>query len=791
MKLRLLPNYFTFIWRFIWKDRLATSLNLIGLSTALTSALCIYFWVRSELQRDRIFELDDQIYQVINHVKQHDGSIRTLEWTPALLADALMQELPEVDRAVTVLKSGSVSKGVLVTASNALRAAEWYVSDGFFTVFPYPFVEGNPDDALKGINRIVISDKLAFRLFGQQNNLVGRQVSWYKNGSETSCVISGIYRHPGGKISEEFDVLIPFSAYTREYPELNDWKNNEPSTYALLRQNTKEGDFRNKIAGFLASKNGDASQSLDIRRYADKYLYGTYENGKSVGGRIAYVRLFSLIGMLILIIACVNFMNLATARSSATIKQVGVRKLMGASRWNLIGMVLSEAGMVTCLATCCSAVILAFALPMLSDLTGGKLIFYPDLPSVFFLFGMNLLVALIAGSYPALYFSRLLPKIAMKGILPTSFSRIMFRKVLVSFQLCMSMLMVVAVVVVYKQMRFIQSDNLGIDREQVLLIRAEGALKDQTAAFMNEIKGIPNVERASGFNGSLTVNVTSTGGVEWPAKTDDSEVTFKYLFVDKNFTQTLGIKLLKQLPFPVNFQPEQAILVNNAAAKAMALTDPVGAHIRVWGEDKVIVGVTEDFHYESFYENVKPCLLIITSEVDNIAVKLSSADMGSVVNDIQEVYHSYNAELPFEFQFLDAQYDALYTSEKQVMVLGRYFAILAVVISMLGLFGLMAFSLQLKRKEIGIRKVIGASALHIVRLMINEFALIGAVSIAVALPVSWLVANSWLNNFAYRISADVADYALLCLSVSIITIGVIALQVLLSTRSNIMEDLKE
>lgn len=786
-----LNNLFRLVWRSIWRDRLASCLNLIGLSCALTSSLCIYFWIRSELQRDRIFGDDERIYQVINHVKQTDGNIRTLEWTPALLAGAMERELPEVSRATTVLKSGLVTKGALLTGSNSLRATEWYASEGFFDVFPYTLIEGAAKDALKGINRIVISDRLAQRAFGRQTGLVGKQVNWHKGEEVLACAISGIFRHPGNEASEDMDVLIPFLNYARIHPELNDWKNNEPSTYVLLNGEVKEDDLRKKLTGFLAAKNGDANQSLDIRKYADKYLYATYENGVAVGGRILYVRLFALVGMLIIVVACVNFMNLAIAKSSAKIKQIGIRKLMGAGRWSLVRLILFEAGVVTMLASLCTMVMLAIIFPVLQELTAGKLIFYRDSTTAIAFILLHFALALLAGCYPALYFSGVAPKMALRGFLPTSIFRTVFSKVLVIFQLGISMLLVVVVAAVYKQMAFVHSNNLGMEKEQILLIAAEGPMKSRLELFMDEIKGLTGVQNVSGFNGSLTVNVTGTEGVEWTGKAADKKIAFKYLFVGNDFIQTLGIRLESGMVFDMDSSTKSFVLINTAAAKAMELSDPVGSTVKLWGEEKTIAGVTGDFHYESLYKNVEPCLLVISPKVDNIAVKASSSDMAFTIKAIEGIYSTYNPDLPFDFEFLDAQYDALYDSENRVMILGKYFAALAIVISLLGVFGLMAFSLERKRKEIGVRKIVGASMTAIVVLMVREFAMMGAIAIAIAFPISWTAANSWLDNFAYHIPMGAAEYLYLCLSVGMLVIGMTAVQAYISGNTNILENLRD
>lgn len=483
-------------------------------------------------------------------------------------------------------------------------------------------------------------------------------------------------------------------------------------------------------------------------------------------------------------------MNLSLARSSTRIKQLGVRRLMGASRSTVALMILAEAGAITLLATCCSLFLMIPLMPILQELTEGRFRIYTDLPSVLFLFGLAMSFTVVAGIYPAARLSTILPTTALRGTLPKSLSRMVFGRILVIFQLCLSMLLIIAVVVVYKQMDFVQSKNLGIDKEQVLLIQTEGGIKDNATSFKNEIKTIPGVENVSGFNGSLTYHATSTKGVDWQGKASDQHVTFKYLFVDKEIAKTLGIKLLAQVADPSTL-PEQTIMINQAALKAMGLNDPIGMQIKLWGVDKTIVGITEDFHYESFYEKVMPCILIVTSEVNNIAIKISGTNITSTIKQVERVYKSFNPNLPFDFQFLDEQYNALYESERQVLVLGKYFAFQAILISTLGLFGLMAFSLRLKKKEIGIRKVIGASELNITTMMIKEFATLGTIAMMIALLISWAATNYWLDNFAYRIPTNIGLYFLLCLSVSTLVIGTTAVQAFISTRSKVMENLNE
>jgi putative ABC transport system permease protein len=769
-------------------------INLIGLSTGLACALLIYLWVNDELNVDKFHEKDIQLFQVMKNGKSADGRILTFEWTPGPLAKALVEEMPEVECVVTVMPNSiipneGVNMGILSADETHIKAIEQYAGPDFFNIFSYNLLQGDKNLVLSDKKSVVISDELAQKLFHSTQDIIGKTVEWNKGKFSGTYLISGIFEKPPANSTVQFDLLFTFELYRGINTFVNQWTHSGPSTYIVLRKGTNIDQFNEKIGTFLQKKTNEDYQSLFIRRYSDKYLYGKYENGIQSGGRIEYVRLFSIIALFVLTIACINFMNLSTAKASGRMKEIGIKKAVGSNKKELMIQFLCESLLMTFLSMIIAILFVELLLPQFNEITGKNLVLNLNGNIVLSILGITLFTGLIAGSYPAVYLSGFNPVIVLKGKLNTYMGERWIRKGLVIFQFAISVILIVSVLIVYKQVRFIQTKNLGFDKDHIICFKKEGKLDKNLETFLIEVKKIPGVVNASSYFPNLNVNVTGTTGINWNGKSPDDQVNFKYLFAGHDFVETLGIKVKEGRSFSREFSTEHSkIIFNETAIKSMGLTDPVGQTINLWGQNKQIVGVMNDFHFESLYENLKPCFLIFSSNEnniikDNIIVKIKAGTERETIARLQKFYKEYNYGLPFEFKFLDDDFQAFYESESRVAVLSRCFAGIAILISCLGLFGLAAFTAERRRKEIGIRKVLGSSALQIVYLLSGDFTKIVLASMFISLPVSYFITKHWLDSFAYRIDLQVWYFVgagLITLFIAWITVGTQAIKAALA-----------
>jgi ABC-type antimicrobial peptide transport system permease subunit len=476
-----------------------------------------------------------------------------------------------------------------------------------------------------------------------------------------------------------------------------------------------------------------------------------------VGGRIIYVKLFSIIAVFIILIACINFMNLTTAKASRRIKEIGIKKAVGAGRRTLVLQYLGESMLVAFLSLAIAVLAVDVLLPQFNSITGKHLSLDLSANLAFSLLAITVFTGLVSGSYPALYLSKFSPAIVLKGKFNTSTGEQWARKGLVVFQFTISIIFIVSVWVIYKQLEFVQTKHLGYEKDNIIYFKTEGKVVEQSEAFINEMKSIPGVLNASSMWGSI-MGLTSftTGDFDWEGRNDDEIIQFEHLGVDFDMIELLGIKMAAGRSFSRSSPSDTSrIILNEAAIKIMNVKDPVGKKFGLWGRQYEIVGIAKNFHFKSLHEDVKPFFLRVTpDDFNKVLVKIEAGKEEETIGRIKEFYKTFNPGFAFDYDFLDSEYQALYSAEKKVATLSRYFAGLTILISCLGLFGLASFTAERRLKEIGIRKVMGSSVSGIVYLLSSDFNKIVLTAIIIALPLSYFGTKSWLNNFAYRIDLE-------------------------------------
>ncbi|HEY9259308.1 ABC transporter permease [Chitinophaga sp.] len=769
-------------------------LNLLGLSTGLACSLLLWLWISDERQVDKYNEKDAQLYQVMANIKSN-GGINTMSNTPGMLAKALKEEIPEVEHAVSVLPASWFPfKGIITIGDTRMKAGGQYVGKDYFDVFTTQLIAGDKSQVLREKSNVIISETLARKMFKTTTAVVGKTLKWDEQEFGGLFTISGIFKDNPPSATEQFDLMFNYDLVLEKRPGLMKWGNDDPSTFVIVKAHTDISQLNNKIRDFVLKKDKEAGIQLFLVRFSDQYLYGRYENGVQAGGRITYVKMFSAIAMLILLIACINFMNLSTAKAGRRMKEIGVKKVMGASRGTLIAQYIVESMLMTFLSLILAIILIIFLLPVFNEIAGKQISLHFSVALLLTIAGVTLLTGIIAGSYPALYLSGFNPVAILKGKLNTSFSEVLVRRGLVVFQFTLSVVFIAAVLIIYKQLSFIQSRNLGYSRAHTLHFEIpfenDPAKISHAVSFVNELKAVPGVLNASSYYHNLMGAHGNISDFQWPGKDPHNNIDFSNLEVGDNFLETAGIGIKDGRNFSANENARKEIIFNETAIKHMGLKDPVGKTIKFWGEERQIVGVAADFNFESLYQSVKPCFFQVYPVTPNILVKIDGNREQEAIAGIRKAYQQFNPGMAFEYRFLDEDYQVMYASEMRVGALSRYFAGLAIIISCLGLFGLAAFTAQRRQKEISIRKVIGASVGNLVLLLSTEFFKLILLAVGIAFLLVWWGMNHWLGSFAYRIHIGPDVFLITAGIITAITILTVSFQAIKAALANPIRYLK-
>jgi len=725
-------------------------INLIGLSSGLACVLVIYLWVNDELSFDKYHVNGNRLYQVMTNVKSEKG-IDTRKETPHSLAEVLPAEMPEVEYAVIATPDLFLPEFTLSGNNKKIKGAGKFASKDFFKMFSYHLVQGTELNVLSNKDAIVLSESQARNLFRSTDNVIGKTIGWDVAGMKKECIVTGIFKDVPVNSSEHFDFVLSFDALKDIMGMGGAIGLSEPfNTYLTVKNGTNIDRFNDKLTRYVKDQSKDNNRSFFLKRFSDNYLYSKYENGKQTGGRIEYVKLFSLIALFILIISAINFMNLSTAKAAKRVKEIGIKKALGVGRKALILQYLLESLLMSFLSVIVAVVIVFLLLPQFNEITQKSLHLQFTTELCLALIGITLFTGLLSGSYPALYLSGFKPAMILKGKFNNSIAEQLIRKGLVVFQFSLSVIFIVSVLVVYNQIDYIQNKNLGFDKNNVIYFEAEGKSPE---AYLNEIQKVPGIESASSMIGNL---IGDEFGGRVTIDYNGKKVPFHSFGVNYGLIETLGIKIKEGRSFSKNFGSNNTqIILNEAAVEAMGLKNPIGTVTKGQRYNTEIIGVVKNFHVRSLHEKIEPMKFRLESEGPSMIVaKIKRGREKETLGNLESFYKKFNPGLTFNYKFLDQDYQALYVSEKQVSVLSRYFAGLSILISCLGLFGLSAFTAETRLKEIGIRKVLGSSVFGIVRLLSGEFTKMILTAICIALPISYLIAKNWLDGFAYRINLE-------------------------------------
>ncbi|HTI61323.1 ABC transporter permease [Mucilaginibacter sp.] len=782
----MLKNYLKVAFRNLQTKKTFSFINVTGLAVGMAGAILILLWVQNEYSYDSFHANNTSLYKVWNRYLGKDY-IGMSDITPSPMGTALKDGFPEVKSSARVYWS---MDRLFNYKDVSLKAKGNDVDKAFLTMFSFPLVEGSTSHALDDVNSMVITQSLAKKIFKDadpMNQLV-------KIANSQTFKVTGVLKDLPNNTEFDFEYLVSLAANERNYTD-GSWGNNSYYTYVQLQPGVN-GDQLNQKVKNLAKKNGQKDQEVFLYPFSKMHLYSRFDNGKVAGGRIEIVRLLLGIAGIILLIACINFMNLSTAQSQKRAKEVGVRKVMGAARFSLISQFLTESLAITLIAGLFALALAQLCLPAFNQLTSKQLfINYAD--PIFWLafLGFILFTGVIAGSYPAFFLSAFRPVKVLKGKFSAVRSAISPRKVLVVLQFSVAIVLIISTVVVYRQIKFAQSRDTGYNVNRLVEVPVEGDIRKNYQLIKDDLINSGAATAMCQTSLDVTLDGSTSGGFSLDGiNKDQQNISFSRFGTSGDFIKTMGLKLIagRDIDFTAYPSDSVACMLNETAVKQLGIKDPVGNFIKSGTFPIKIVGVFKDFIIQSPYVNTGPMIVFATRGwIYNTVIRFSAQnDMAKNLQTAEKIFKKYNPAYPFTYNFVDTQYRKKFNDQQQTGKLAGIFACLTIFISCLGLFGLASYMAENRAKEIGIRKVLGASVASITQMLTREFVALVVIAIIVAIPVAWWAASKWLQDFTYRISIGWVTFAVAGATAILIAILTVSFQSVKAAIANPVNSIK-
>ncbi len=784
----MLKNYFKTAFRNLWKNKGYSFLNIGGLAIGIACAGLIFLWVEDELTFNHYFSNRANLYKVKDK-QTYDGTTFTFDATPGPFAAGIKAEIPGIKNTARTTWGNSV---LFSLNDKTIYEQGLYVDSSFLKMFQLEFVKGNAASAFTQLHSIVVSEKMANSFFGT-TNVIGKTL---KIDNKQDYVISGVIKDLPENVSFKLDWLSPFKIYEDQNKWLQGWGSNSVVTYVETEPNADVASINKKLYGYIQTKMKEGSARMSIYPMTRWRMYDNFDDtGKEKPGRIKYVNLFSLIAWIILIIACINFMNLSTARSEQRAKEVGVKKVMGAGKTKLIGQFIGESIFTSLLAALLALGIIYLALPAFNSLVEKQLFVNVSNPVHFIaLLAIALICGMIAGSYPAFYLSSFKPVYVLKGIkIKNNGSAGLIRKGLVVLQFSISVILIISTIIIYQQISHVKDRDLGYNKNNLMYMYMQGNMKQHFNAIKNDLQSTGFVQNAAMSNNAVLQLGSNTGDFTWDGKDPSKQVLITVEGVSPGYISTMGIQLKEGRDFyPENKIDSTNILINESLARIIKKKNIIGTVISDGGANYTVVGVIKDFVYNNMYAPASP--LIFFSDTSNCNVLTLRLKTGSQISaafaKIETVIKNDNPGYPFDYSFVDQQFDKLFKTETLIGKLAGVFSILAIFISCLGLFGLAAYTAEKRTKEIGIRKVLGASVKGLAALLSKEFLQLVAISCLIAFPVAWWMMKDWLDGYTYRINISWSVFAIAGVLALLIALFTVSFQAIKAAIANPVKSLR-
>lgn len=772
----MIKNYFKTAWRNLLKNKGLSFINIFGLAVGMTFAILVGMWIQFETSFDGFHANGDRI-AVVKKNTFFNNEKNTQTGIVLPLYDELKDKYPEVKRISRKDWGGSHS---LMVGNNKLKKNGTYVDPDFLKMFSFPLVKGDVETALKDPNSLIVTESLATTLFGKDDP-IGKIV---RIDNKFDIQVTAVAKDPPKNSSLNFEFLAPFEFKIQNFEWIKNaktqWSNNFLMNLVEIKEGVSMEAFSRKIGPIMVQKDKEKNknQTLFLQPMSQWHLYDEYKNWANVGGKIDYVRLFGIIGIFVLLIACINFMNLSTARSEKRAKEVGIRKAVGSQRSQLIIQFLSESVLTTFIAFILSIFLMWMVLPFLKDLGFENIVIdFSSLSLVFFILAVCIVTGLIAGSYPALYLSSFRPVKVLKGVLNQGKGAIIFRRALVVSQFAISVGLIISTVIVFQQIRHAKNRSIGYDPDNLISIGASTDLAKNYEVLKQELLNTGHIESVAKASSPMTSVYNSWSGFSWEGYDPNVTNIMDIVMTEWDYDKAVGLKFKAGRSFSRDFLTDStAVILNEAAIKMIGFKDPVGKTIKLDSTRLTIIGVVENVVMKNPFQPVAATAILFDKEnVSNIFLRLkSTASLEKSLAAIKPIIEKYNPSLPFEYSFVDEEFQKKFTTENQVAKLAGIFAGLAIFISCLGLFGLAAFMAERRIKEIGIRKVLGASVTNLWLLLSKEFVLLVMIACLIASPLAFWLMKDWLQKYDYRI--DISWWVF-------IIAGVLALVIALLTVS--------
>ncbi|HEY9045025.1 MAG TPA: ABC transporter permease [Ohtaekwangia sp.] len=783
----MIKNYLKTSFRNLLRYKSYSFINIVGLTTGLATSIFIFLWVIDELSYDNFHANGDRIYRVMSNFTYTDGKIETGWATPLKLSDVMQHEIPEIDQTLRLSWNSSM---LFKYGEKSLNENGFYADSTIFSIFTFPIVRGNAGNPLPNEKSVAISEKLAHKFFGDEDP-VGKV---FRVNQLYDLEVSSVFADIPKNSTLSFDFVVHYDLWVKENTWASNWGSNGMQTYATLKPGANLEAANKKIFDIIKKNCKDCINNPFLYPYTELRLRDNFENGKIAGGRIDYIYSLSIVGLIILVIACINFMNLATARSITRSREVGVRKVIGAQRTGLIAQFISESVLLSFLALLLALAVVQFLLPFFNSVTNKSI--HIDFTNVLFtggLIAITLFAGLLAGSYPAFFLSSFKPASVLKGNMQSSLTGGGLRKTLVVVQFVASIILIVGSIVVYNQIQYIQNKHLGFDKENVIVLNQHDGIYKNQKSFKNELLQMPSIKNVGiAGHSPFSVDNTTTDPV-WPGKPQGAMISFKVISCDENFIPTLGINMASGRNFvDLNKQDTANYIINEKAMEVMGLNanNVIGTDLEMWNGKGKIIGLVSDFNNGNLRESIMPLVFVYSPENTwRIFVKVAG-NVRDALAHIEKVQHKYDPDYPFEYSFLNEDFDREYRNEQVMGKLSLSFTVVAVLISCLGLFGLASFTAERRMKELGVRKVLGASVSNLIVMLCSDFAKLVTVALVIGFPVAWYLMDKYLEGYTFHTSISIWVFILPAIGILTLTIVTVGYQSARAALSNPVKALR-
>ncbi|MBB6238175.1 ABC-type antimicrobial peptide transport system permease subunit [Pedobacter sp. AK013] len=774
--------------RNLWRNKGFTLINLGGLAIGLASCMILLLYVAYEYGYDKQFKDYDKTYVLYNNQKTATETFSFMAF-PGLLRDEIKDKVPGIAKVSRL----SYAEQMLISYNHNNFKKNAVFSDPDFTrIFDYKVLKGDKNTMLNSVDGVVLTETLAKNLFGNEDP-INKTV---KLDKKENLRVEAVIEDSPKNSTIHLDYIMSWKLYEKLNPWTKEsgWGNNYCMLFAQLQDNSFFDRANNQMKGMIKAHDKEANGEPFMHPLSKWHLYDKFENGKNVGGKIDQLRIFFLLAFCILLIACVNFMNLSTAKSEKRAREVGVRKAIGSSRNNLVRQFMFESVLLTTLSMLLAFVLIEISLPYFNNLLGINLdINYSDYKFWTVFLGLTLLTAFIAGSYPAFYLSSFDPVKVLKGFKISGGSTLSIRKFLVVFQFVFAACLIVCTAVIYQQLNYIKNKPIGYNRANLVQISTEGEFskKEKREILKDELLKSGAITASTEYSMSLTSGGNNTYGVSWPGKNEKDKILVNFRFTNLDLIKTTGMEILQGRDFSKDFADTANVIVNEALVKVMGMKDPVGKMI-TWDQPLRIIGVVKDYVMESPYQKAAPLLIAQNpGRATTIIMRLNDKNnITTSISKINEAVKRLNPSYPTEIRFVDDNFEWKFRDEKLLGTLSNWFGGFAIFISCLGLLGLALFMAEQRKKEISIRKVLGASTANILTLLNKDFIKLVAIANLIAFPLAYIIINKWLSGYEYRIPVSTLPFiAAISLSV-IIAILTVSVQSIKVAKANPVDALK-